>query len=182
MGARPLGNFVAVTPCNQGRETYEGSNLINLGLTKTRGNYLSGTVLAVGKLVEAVKPGDRVVYEIQSAHPGQDKAISAEVFGGNDGDWAFLIPCYHEALPSVASIDTELELRNKSIEGLRSAASFEALSDVDQELFAKQSHHIERLKRERTRHARGASDDTILSKARGRGIVAVIGDDDGQDC
>ena len=175
MTARPLKHYVAITPKRNKDNTYSGTSIVMPTFAHRQGQYLSGTVIAVGRDVDAVAPGDVVVYERQSAHPGQTGKIDAETFGGNPGDDAFLVPCYPRALPSVASIDEEIDLRNRSISDLRQASSYEELSKEDRERFARQSYHIEQLKRKRTQCARGSKEDGALAKSKGRGIVAVLG-------
>lgn len=176
MAARPLGHYVAVSPSHQNEKTYRGTNIIKGIRGHAPGDYLEGTVLAVGSSVEAVKAGDRVVYQKQSGHPGQFKAIDAEMFGGAPGDWAVLIPCYLGSLESAREIDTEIEQRSKSIEYLMDVKDYGSLRRLDKEHFARQSYKIDELKRKRAGLARGKKQTGPIDHTKGRGIVAVVED------
>jgi co-chaperonin GroES (HSP10) len=108
--AKPVRGYVAVQP---ERQSTEGEKVGSLFLPVKRfENCLRGKVLAVGDDVDAVRVGDIVMYERQSAHKGQSDPIPASYFGGDEGSFAILVPVALDYKPT-DSEDYEILERTK---------------------------------------------------------------------
>tara|TARA_A200000159_G_scaffold137664_4_gene138057 strand:- start:2047 stop:2415 length:369 start_codon:yes stop_codon:yes gene_type:complete len=95
MKARPLGNYCAVEPVYQGDTLQKiGKILVPYHVPDRINQALIGRVLATGKNVSGVTEGDIVIFEKHSGHPGQTWKIESTVFGGDEGKFAILMPCW----------------------------------------------------------------------------------------
>lgn len=92
--ARPLGDWIAVEPEFQGEGDVQDafSGLWLPEVHKAWADAVYATVLAVGRRAPVeIQPGQRVVFQRFSGHPGQTDPLAAEVFGGSPGRFAALV-------------------------------------------------------------------------------------------
>ena len=174
MRARPLGNYCAVQPDDHTTETSSG-----IILTKSHSvtpEVVFGTVLMCGRDVIAVSPGDRVVYESQSGHPEQWEPFAADIFGGDEGKFAYLIPCYKRTFGSSSEAMQELKDRKERLEKLK--ARYDK-GETDSELKREMVLHRRRMNQimdEQSRSGRNmkAFDIRLHDPGKGRGILGVV--------
>lgn len=172
MKAKPLGNYAAVEPIT--RDTFEGSSILMSTINKHE-RWLHGRVLALGSRVESdVKVGDEVVYEAQSAHPKQNAALDAGMFGGTEGGQCFLIPVLTGSLRSAASLDREVALRKKEMQRLESLGDTRFLNDEEASEYGRHERRVQELTDRRRELARGPQWDPWKTPGRGAGIVGIV--------
>ena len=176
MTARTLGNFCAVEPLNQG-EVKSSSGLILHYTSRYNRQFLTGRVLSVGKMAsDAVKVGDVVVYEKQSAHPSQTGPIPAEMFGGSPGKFAVVVPLYRASLYSVADLEEELVKRQQDVERLTVKAERHGLVREDFDQLMIHEAKIGNLEKARRGRSWGNTKRKTGDTAKGSGIVAILED------
>lgn len=173
--ARPLYHYVAVEAQDESAFAYfEGTSILTSTQKRTE-RFLLGTVLKKGPLVGSeVSVGDKVMYECQSAHPGQTQALDAAIFGGTPGADSYLIPVYPEALLGTGDIEEEKAKRMRAIEELSEVAESRWLNQHER---AQLGHHERRLKLleyKRRGRARGQNPKALNDTAKGSGVVAVV--------
>ena len=177
MKARPLGNFVAVCPDGQvsGHDLTSVGGIIMSIETRTHRNFISGVVISVGSRVpQDVSVGDTVVYEAQSAHGSQTAPIDAELFGGQKGLDAYLIPVYSGALVSSADLEEQLVRHQKEIELLSVKAEKGWLNPIDVERLGFHERSIALLTEKRRGRSRNGERRKKGDTAKGSGVVAII--------
>lgn len=172
MRARPLGMYAAVEPIES--KTFEGTNILMTAKTR-HSRWLKGRVLAVGSGVgEEVSVGDEVLYEAQSAHPGQSAPIAAELFGGTDGKNCYLIPVMKQSLRSASSLDKEVAIREREMKRLSDLGDTRFLNDAEASQYGRHEKRVSELKEERRELARGSKWDPWKTPGRGAGIVGIV--------
>ena len=100
MPSRPIGHYVAIQPIKASLGGESKSGIILTGTHTVTPDVIFGKVISVGKKVEAVSAGDTVAYETQSGHPSQAQPLDAEMFGGDAGEEAYIIPCHIRTIGS----------------------------------------------------------------------------------
>lgn len=173
--ARPLYHYVAIEAQDQSEFAYfEGTSILATPKKRTE-RFLLGTVLKKGPLVGSeVSVGDKVMYECQSAHPGQTKALDAEIFGGTPGGESYLIPVYPEALMGTGEIEEEKAKRMRAINQLSEVAEKRWLNAHEQAQLGHHERRIKLLEYKRRGRARGQNPKALNDTAKGSGVVAVV--------
>ena len=172
--ARTLGHYCAVEPDTQG-EVKSNAGIVLSADSRYRRNFLTGTVLSVGKDVKhAVSVGQKVVYERESAHPSQTGPIDAALFGGSSGKFAIVLPLYPSALLSVAELEEELLKRKADVDRLMVKGEREGLTEEDCAALELHEKRVQALDEMRTGRARGQTRRKVADNAKGSGIVAIM--------
>lgn len=176
MSARVLGSYCAIVPDNQTTGAQKNGSVYVVG-DKVFSRYLSGVVVSVGsKCHEAVKVGDRVLYERLSGHPGQTGPIDASVFGGEEGKFCVIIPVYSKSLKSASELDEEIDKRNADVMLIEQRHRSGLMTDDDSDAMDRHERRMKQIKEERSNLGRGSKLGKIYDRARGAGVVAIIGD------
>ena len=171
---RVLGNYVAIAPDFQ-NENHVSKGGIILSNGKTPHRFLTGKVLCKGSRVpEGVEVGQTVVYEKQSAHPGQTGPIDASLFGGKEGDFCVIVPVYKRALQSVADIEEEFIKHQVEVDQLKAKKDVGDLTEQEWQKFEYHDRRMTQLASLRTGRARGYQRKSVGDTAKGSGVVAIL--------
>jgi len=173
--ARPARGYVAVQPL---RQSTAGERVGSLFLPKKQFMHtLQGRALSVGAGVLGVAPGDVVIYERQSAHSQQRDPLPADLFGGDEGCFAVLIPCV-QRVPVLDYLDDEILARKKALEALIApwrGRPDRVPKDVDWQVH-KHHHEITRLttRKKAAGRSRAFTRNDQAGDVVKQGILAVI--------
>lgn len=175
MKGRLIGNYVAIAPDFQNENHVSKSGII-LANGKTPYRFLTGTVLSKGSRVPGdIEVGQTVVYEKQSAHPGQTGPIDASIFGGNKDDYCVIIPVYKRALQSVADIEEEFSKHEVVMNSLKfKKESGVEFTEEDWQRFEFHDRRMTQLSLLRRGRARGYQRKSTGDTAKGSGVVAIL--------
>ena len=175
MKGRLIGNYVAIAPDFQNENHVSKSGII-LANGKTPYRFLTGTVLSKGSRVpEDIEVGQTVVYEKQSAHPGQTGPIDASIFGGNKDDYCVIIPVYKRALQSVADIEEEFSKHEVVMNSLKfKKESGVEFTEEDWQRVEFHDRRMTQLSLLRRGRARGYQRKSTGDTAKGSGVVAIL--------
>ncbi len=174
MKGRLLGNYVAVAPEFQNGNHVSSGGVI-LANSKTPHRFLTGKVLCKGsKVPPGVEVGQTVVYEKQSAHPGQTGPIDATLFGGDEGDFCVIIPVYRRALQSVADIEEEFSKHEVIMNSLKAKEESSGLTEEDWQAFEFHDRRMTQLSLLRRGRSRGYQRKSAGDTAKGSGVVAIL--------
>ena len=176
MAARPLRNYVAVQYVREGMENVSEYGIVLSQSHTVTPNVLIGKVLATGSSVEAVKPGDYVMYEGQSGHPSQSAPLDAAMFGGDEGEDAYVIPCHKKTIGSSSSDMQEFMDRKSRLEPLLEIVKN---GGGDKEMRREISIHNREISRIMEKQAKGGRNMKAFSRriedpGKGRGVLAII--------
>lgn len=174
MRGRLIGNYVAIQPDfqNENHVTKKGIILSN---GKTPYRFLTGRVLCKGsKVPDGVEVGQTVVYEKQSAHPGQTGPIDAAIFGGDSDTYCVIVPVYRAALQSVADIEEEFAKHKREVNALKFKDEKMGLDEHDLEKLGYHDRRMTELAALRKGRARGFQRKSVGDKAKGSGVVAIL--------
>ena len=176
MPARPIGNYVAVQYIKEGMDDVSDYGIIVTQSHTVTPDVVIGKVLVTGGTVDAVKPGDIVMYESQSGHPSQAAPLDAEMFGGDEGEQAYIIPCHKK---TIGSSSTDMQ------EFLDRKARVKPLIDIvkdgggDAEMRREIAIHNREISRIMEKQAKGGRNMKAFSRrledpGKGRGILAIL--------
>lgn len=176
MPARPLRNYVAVQFLKEGAENISESGIILTSSHTVTPEVVIGKVLAIGSSVEAVKPGDVVMYEAQSGHPSQWAPLDAAMFGGEEGEDAYVIPCHKKTIGSSSSDMQEFMDRKARLEPLLEIVKN---GGGDKEMRREISIHNREISRIMEKQAKNGRNMKAFSKriedpGKGRGVLAIL--------
>jgi hypothetical protein len=167
-----MGHYAAIEAIDD--EYLFGSSIVRSTKTKSE-RWLRGTVLAKGPRVgEEVEVGDEVVYEMQSAHPGQRSPLDADMFGGTPGGACYLIPVYWRSLRGAAEIEREVERRLAAMKALSDLGDTRFLTHREAAEFGRHEKRLEELRELRKNAARGSRWDPLKNPGRGAGVVGLV--------
>jgi hypothetical protein len=176
MLARPINHYVAVQHLQDGFDAISKHGLILTKSHTVAPDVVIGRVLSVGGRVEAVKPGDIVAYEAQSGHPSQWEPLDAKMFGGDEGEDAYIIPCHKKTIGSSSADMQEFIDRKARLEPL-----IEIMKNGggDDEMRREASIHNREISRIMEKQARGGRNMKAFRRriddpGRGRGVLAVV--------
>ena len=176
MSGRVLGSYVAIVPDDQDTNVKKRGSLFVAG-SKLFDRYLSGKIISVGsKCPDGVEVGQRVLYERMSAHPHQTGPIDADVFGGDPDKFCVLIPVYRGSLRSVSELDEELDRRRRDVQLIEKKHENGSMDQEDRDAMVRHNFRMDQIKSERSKMGRGSNLGKIYDRARGAGVVAIIGD------
>ena len=175
MAASPLGHYCAIEPIEQGDDIIKDGSLW-LPVVHSSAAFVYGKVLACGRDVRDIQPGDIVVYEIGSGHPSLRWVMDAETFGGEEGKYATIVPCYQQPL-RVTSEDME-ELRQRE-ERVRVLQQVEDDFGLKKEFHDELMRHSIACKKIMERQENSATNRQYFKKrfkdpGKGRGIIGVV--------
>jgi len=176
MPARPIGHYVAVQPLNSSLgETTDAGIILTKSHTVTP-DVILGRVIAIGKKVEAVSVGDVVAYESQSGHPSQRAPLDAAMFGGEEGEEAYVIPCHVKTIGSSSQDMQEFIDRKARVQPLT-----EILKNGggDAEMRREVILHTRAINRIMEKQARSGRNMKAFARriedpGKGRGVLAVV--------
>lgn len=182
MNWKPTRGYVAVQPLGQNTGPVRVGNVfLASNLVKAT---LHGRVLAIGPGVRDLTVGDTVAYERQSAHPGQDRPIPATYFGGDEGQFAVILPAGKYA-EDVSHIDSELLARQAELDEILKAWRNKPHIPEDVQWQAgKHKYEIDRLnaKKRRGSRTKAFTRSDQAGNVVNQGIIAVLAEEtqDGQ--
>ena len=175
MAARPLGIYCAVEPLEQGQDLVKSGSIFKpIGSASVA--FVYGKVLACGRDVRDIQPGDVVVYEVGSGHPGLSWVMDAETFGGQEGKYATLVPCYQRPLRVMSEDMEELQKRESRIKVLQELDENFGLKPEHQDELIRHSIAANRIMKS---HECSATNRQYFTKrykdpGKGRGIIGVV--------
>lgn len=180
MPARPLAHYCAVQPLEQGEGLVkEGSIYKPFGSAAAK--FVYGKVLACGRDVRDIRPGDVVVYEVGSGHPSLSWVIDAETFGGDEGKFASIIPCYNRPLRARTEDFEELRLREVRVRELQELEEVRGLSEKDHDELMRHSIACKEIMDRQGESATNHNYFKVRFKDPGktRGIIGVVEREEG---
>lgn len=175
MAARPLGIYCAIQPLDQGEDLVQSKGIF-LPIGSASAAFVYGKVLACGRDVRDILPGDVVVYEAGSGHPGLSWVIDADTFGGEAGKYATLVPCYQKPLRVMSEDMEELKRREDRIKVLQNLDENFGLKPEHQEELMRHSIAANEIMK---KHESAATNRQYFTKrfkdpGKGRGIIGVV--------
>ena len=173
MRGRVIGSYVAVVPDEQG-ESKTSSGIILKG-AGSKDRFISGKVISLGsRCPDGISVGDRVLYEVMSAHPSQSGPIDADMFGGESGKFCVIIPVYKKSLKSVSELEEELHRHREDVMDIEKRHSLGQMTKLDHERLQFHERRLDELTKARQGRGRGSDLGKTYDLAKGAGVVAII--------
>lgn len=175
MAARPLGHYCAVEPLEQGKDILKDGSLWLPSISASAA-FVYGKVLACGRDVRDIRPGDIVVYEIGSGHPSLTWVLEADTFGGDGDKHATLIPCYQRPLRVTSDDMEELRQREERVRLLQGIEDDFGLKPEFHDELMRHSIACSKIMERQERSATNRQYFTTRFKdpGKGRGIIGVV--------